>query len=163
MPRPNKGRHLWMHPKTGIFHAREFKNGKAQTVSLRTLDKSEALHRLAIHDLPEKVSKGPDAGCIYVIGWQSDGPVKVGKAQHPVARLGGLQCGCPYKLRLIHHSQTYKANLRTIEAKIHAKLADKRLCGEWFDVSAADAAKAIRAVEWELDVEGLGPDYFKAA
>ncbi len=47
VPRPNKGVCLWMHPKTGIWYARRYLNGKRQIRSTGTGDRDLAEKRLA--------------------------------------------------------------------------------------------------------------------
>ncbi|WP_454760559.1 YlcI/YnfO family protein [Caulobacter segnis] len=85
-----------------------------------------------------------EARAIYVIGGD-DGPLKVGLARSPAARLGRLQTGHPQKLRL-HHVQEVAADLAPfVEAKAHEALEKLRSHGEWFNVSTTEAVSAIEA------------------
>lgn len=153
MPRPNRGHHLWRNPRNGIYHARFFANGKACTSSLGTDDIDEAKKKLANFVPGERRRQSVDFGCIYVIAWSPDGPVKIGKTRSLQMRVFDLQCGCPYKLRVMHHGQRHLSRLSFIETHIHRLLAHKKLQGEWFEISVGEAAKTIRKAEAELDIE----------
>jgi hypothetical protein len=150
LPRPNRGYHLWRLRENGIYYARIFRNSQAYTHSLGTDDFEEAARRLLTFTPPEKARQTIDFGCIYVIAWSPDGPVKIGKARKPDIRLTELQCGCPYKLKVMHHGQRHPSGLATIESRIHASLADKRMHREWFNISVAEATKAIRLAEMSM-------------
>lgn len=65
---------------------------------------------------------------VYFIECGENGPIKIGHAVHPMARLENLQIGCPYELRLIRTL----AGGRYREFRIHTKFKAIRIRGEWF-------------------------------
>ena len=71
---------------------------------------------------------------IYFIRIGVDGPIKVGfTSGDPAKRLHTLQAGCPYDLQLLAIAE---GDLND-ERGIHAKFAESRMRGEWFDPSPA--------------------------
>lgn len=119
--------------------------------------------------LPDK-RRLAEQGFVYVIVSCDDscGPVKIGWALDPAARIRTLQTGTPHQLRLIN----VVPGDRRAEAAIHAQLADDRVRGEWFFgvrtremvlLLEGAAAESVRFVEehgvmpTELDVlEAIG-------
>lgn len=79
---------------------------------------------------------------IYVIGASENGPVKIGQANNPQARCLDLQTGHPQALRVLLERQCNDAT--AVERFAHRMLAIKRLNGEWFDASLAEAAACIK-------------------
>lgn len=64
----------------------------------------------------------------YIIQAGPTGPVKIGRADDPNARLATLQTGQPEELRIIRIVDTpYEC-----EGAFHARFADLRIRGEWF-------------------------------
>lgn len=61
------------------------------------------------------------------------GPIKIGKASNPEKRLLGLQVGCPYPLKFLSKKHTKFAS--RLESDLHKHFGDRRLRGEWFDLS----------------------------
>lgn len=79
-------------------------------------------------------------GCfVYVICRHLDdgfsGPVKVGIAGNPEARVAALQTASPFKIALVAYVRTPSRDIALgLEAAFHHVNAEKRLYGEWFDV-----------------------------
>lgn len=67
-------------------------------------------------------------GYVYFIEAKDSGCVKIGWAKDPQERLGQLQCGCPYELRLLHH----EPGSRLDEGKAHRLYKELWIRGEWF-------------------------------
>ena len=87
---------------------------------------------------------------VYVIG-REQGPVKVGISQNPEKRLGAIQSGCPFRVKVLHKSPA--RDLRhaySHEQIFHEIYAPKRLVGEWFNL---DADLAIEGVETGFQIE----------
>lgn len=83
-------------------------------------------------------------------GWRSfvyvmqcePGPVKIGFSDLPSERIFGVQTGNPYEIQL---EAIVKFNRGAkLESRTHKVLADKRMCGEWFDVTPLEAVAAIQ-------------------
>jgi len=83
-------------------------------------------------------------GIVYVIIERGaiNGPCKIGFTYRLSERLSNLQTGNHRVL------ETYKIvrcdNPQRIERVVHSALADYRIVGEWFAVSALDAIDAVR-------------------
>jgi hypothetical protein len=81
---------------------------------------------------------------LYIIQAECGGPIKVGIAQNPQARVIELQTGNPYPLRVIAEFDE-SANLEKV---IHRQFADFRLSGEWFHESALN--QIIKSIQSAL-------------
>lgn len=78
----------------------------------------------------------PRAGFIYLI--ESGGYHKIGKAVSVPNRLSQLNVQLPTPLTLVHTIAV--SNMSWAENYLHQRYADKRLNGEWFNLSADDVA-----------------------
>jgi hypothetical protein len=81
---------------------------------------------------------------VYAI--QTEGgsrPVKIGISRDPSSRLRGLSGAQPFGIAIVHTSEVKDGLARTIERAAHAILKEKRLSGEWFDVTPEEAVSAI--------------------
>lgn len=85
---------------------------------------------------------------IYVIG-ATDRPLKVGHSLYPDARLDAFRKMTPDRLDLLHLREVRWAERLFAERYAHALLWPRRVQGEWFDVSDAEAILAV-----DLAVEG---------
>jgi hypothetical protein len=78
---------------------------------------------------------------LYAIGWSEQGPLKLGRSSDPQARLSALQTGCPYTLKVLATGHIVRRMYSrhwgglAIERALHRQLKDKRIRGEWFDVT----------------------------
>lgn len=81
---------------------------------------------------------------VYVIGVDTEGPVKIGVTKNNAAtRLADLQMGSAEELHVLH---TVSGVQRDVERKVHSALASARRRGEWFSVSLTEAIDAIELV-----------------
>lgn len=82
---------------------------------------------------------------VYIIEYPKAAAVKIGySASDPAHRLKQLQCGCPHELRLAFHWKLHNSNhARQLEVIAHRELSDRRMLGEWFSCSTAEAIKKI--------------------
>jgi len=71
---------------------------------------------------------GRTGGFVYFIQAGEGGPIKIGWAVDPRARLNELQVGCPEPLRLL----MTLAGDGGLEAQLHRRFARIRPRGEWF-------------------------------
>lgn len=90
---------------------------------------------------------------VYVVDDETGG-CKIGVSAAPYRRLADLQRERDAKLRLIAVCQCPTGRAWTVERQAHRLLADRRLSGEWFDVSAG---QAIEAVSRALAMVEAGP------
>lgn len=79
---------------------------------------------------------------LYVIGCEP-GPKKIGIALDPKRRLNSLRGGSPVDIQLLLSVDTGDRCARDVERAAHAALADKRLRGEWFDISMSEAETIV--------------------
>jgi hypothetical protein len=80
---------------------------------------------------------------VYVVG-SKDRPVKIGRAKNVNCRLVGLQTGSPDELFVLgSHGKMTRDEAIAIERSVHELLKDRRLRGEWFDVTADEAMALI--------------------
>jgi hypothetical protein len=77
---------------------------------------------------------GYHRGFAYVIRAGEDGPIKIGKAMDPEARLAELQTGSWEELRLLHVVPGYGE----MERRFHIRLRAAHIRGEWFGGPAAE-------------------------
>lgn len=75
---------------------------------------------------------------VYFVQGADGGPIKIGIAADPEARLGFLQISSPSKLRI---TRTVEGG-REKERELHGRFSDDRIRGEWFRASDALAAYA---------------------
>lgn len=110
----------------------------------RALDKREAdlrrRERQASNELqkPQKHARKPQPKEGYVYLLHGGGAFKIGKAQDPSKRIRQLEIALPYPVQTVATVPTDDA--RALESKLHKRFKDKRLNGEWFDLSAQDVA-----------------------
>ena len=90
---------------------------------------------------------------IYVIGYDEEGPVKIGISTKPERRLKQLQTGQDKVLRLHHTESTSSGFPKFLEQFVHSQVNHRRLKGEWFDLSVADAIAEVKfaIMTWEDD------------
>lgn len=81
------------------------------------------------------------SGHVYVIEGDH-GAVKVGHSVDPPQRLGTLQTGSPFNLRVVH-SLFVEKDASAVEASARATLSRWNIRGEWFDVTADVAIAAV--------------------
>lgn len=89
----------------------------------------------------------PPLTFIYFIQPVDGGPIKIGRATDPIKRLGELQVGNPYELRITRIVVAPAIQ----EKRLHQLFADARLQGEWFRPYAQLAAIADALAD-----DGLG-------
>jgi hypothetical protein len=76
----------------------------------------------------EKGSMPAGSSYIYFVQALHGGPIKIGRAADPIARLGELQVGNPHRLRVCHLG----IGRPTDELRMHYLFGQLRLVGEWF-------------------------------
>lgn len=91
---------------------------------------------------------------VYFIQAEIGGPVKIGYTSCPVeARLKSLQCGSPFKLRVL--GVLGMANQKE-ERRLHREFEHYRVHGEWFNLDGVDFSfrnlhKILRTPDFEID------------
>jgi hypothetical protein len=96
--------------------------------------------------------KGDREYCIYMIR-ASNGFVKIGMTSNIEERLSRLKVFSPLELKVIFSSSfAKKAMVGIMEAEIHRLYSDRRMTGEWFDLSDEDINR-IRAMLSRIEHE----------
>lgn len=89
--------------------------------------------------------------CVYVLAHQGGRPSKIGHALDIASRVAAIQSGNPVPVETHHLLWTPgKAIAVVIEESVQREFAEQRLLGEWFDVTAADAALAVNSAAARL-------------
>jgi hypothetical protein len=93
----------------------------------------------------DKPQRNKQKGFIYLVkAITPDTHYKIGLSKDPVTRIDNMGIKLPFPIEPIH---TFKTNdMHVIETYLHQKYANKRLNGEWFELSEQDVAD-ICAVE----------------
>ena len=89
-------------------------------------------------------------GFVYVIGAQ-DNPVKIGHANRVETRLSSLQTGNPDELKILGKVVVPWDLAALIEKQTHLVLTPMHRRGEWYNVSAEVALRAIEAVKGAVE------------
>lgn len=102
---------------------------------------------------------------IYVIAPDENGPVKVGISANPYSRLSALQIGSAAELKVFAAFAVPSKEIALwFEGCFHDTQRQRRIRGEWFDLSAPDAAIVIQLhVRWSLERSGLTPEEIERA
>lgn len=90
-----------------------------------------------------------DDGFVYLITFKDSAYkryVKIGVANNVEVRLKTLQTSTPFKLSIM--GAFYCRNKNKVEAALHDVFKDKRMCGEWFDLSDSDIFLIKEKVEF---------------
>lgn len=80
---------------------------------------------------------------VYVMG-NPRGPQKIGIAKNPAARLWAVQSGNHSTISLSFTERLERQAAAKVESHAHWLLRDRRLSGEWFNVTPEKAAEAVR-------------------
>ena len=86
---------------------------------------------------------------VYIVatinaGNELSGPVKVGVAENPTARLSGIQTGNPNKLAIAFSFWTPERGIALqLERSFHAVKSGHCLQGEWFDIEPLAAIQMM--------------------
>lgn len=98
-----------------------------------------------------------DICSVYIIAHAEDGrplagPVKVGIAGSPWARLYELQAGNPRRLFVAaEYSLSSRVEALRVERAVHEILRAARLQGEWFSSSPKEAKAAVESLLEEIE------------
>lgn len=79
----------------------------------------------------EKVNINKTEGYVYLI--HSEHGTKIGKSVRPIQRITQLQTQMPFNFRYIEN--TFVKDYSKTETELHKRFANKRLNGEWFNLS----------------------------
>lgn len=81
---------------------------------------------------------------VYVIGKETEGPIKIGFSANPAKRLKQLQTAQHEELRLFYFQSVPKDIVKMMEQAIHATNRHKKVKGEWFNLTVDDAIVEVR-------------------
>ena len=80
---------------------------------------------------------------VYVMECADAECIKIGIAKDVGKRLALLQCGNPLKIRAVYCRKFEPRRASQVERAAHRRFKDRRVSGEWFRASAADAKDFI--------------------
>ena len=126
-------------PSPGIIHE-HFRDQRGLNEALRDLARTDHEFETLADIIPEPVPRArptsfaPRDGYVYLIRWEER--YKVGRSDDPSRALKEIRAQLPSSASIVHTIKT--DDPVGIEAYWHRRFADKRLRGEWFDLSLAD-------------------------
>lgn len=82
------------------------------------------------------------ASGVYILG-PIEGPVKIGRAKDPTARLNALQTGSAERRHLWAFVRLPRVAGIELERRMHEELRDRRVRGEWFNITAFEAMREL--------------------
>lgn len=82
-------------------------------------------------------------GYVYVIGFEEADIVKIGSALAPDTRLGELQVGCPFELKILGLVSIHSGSPVLVEKAAHRLAKPAWIRGEWFELPVDDAIATI--------------------
>jgi hypothetical protein len=97
--------------------------------------------------------KAREAYCLYTVAHDANGPVKIASSGDPIQRLANLQGGNPQPLSLwfmLWSRSCGKLEIERIEQAVRLHFFDKKVLGDWFDISPEAAEREIRATSRKL-------------
>jgi len=100
----------------------------------------------------EQVEDKATNGYVYLVHCVGTDLYKIGRSKVDYyARLSSLQTGCPYELSMIHavHCDAYGK----LERLLHHTFKDKRVRGEWFELSDSDKKSALSLMQREEQMQ----------
>lgn len=83
---------------------------------------------------------------VYLIGPEDASPLKIGIAEDVTKRLCSLQIGNWQQLKVHHTVSVVATSAASVERHMHRELKDRRLRGEWFDVTLDEAKAKLESV-----------------
>jgi len=111
-------------------------------------------YELAISELgavaSEKIADNSESRFIYGIQIVGEQPIKVGIARNLRKRIDMLQVGHYKKYVIVFAALT--TDFYRIEKELHLLFADKRIGGEWFNITASDLAYEFNDITWERKI-----------
>lgn len=98
-----------------------------------------------------KIPTSKDKNCLYIIA--NGNRCKIGITDNIFRRFNTIQAQSPYKLKLIlisFNSYHKRKCIFNLEKRLHLLFKDKRVHGEWFELSDFEMEN-IMAIVWEID------------
>jgi hypothetical protein len=82
-------------------------------------------------------------GIVYFFKHVGIDPIKIGYTtkESPIERFNQLATYAPYGCEIVGFVQV--ENAKKTESSLHLKYSNKRLCGEWFDITIQEAQKEL--------------------
>lgn len=111
-----------------------------------------------------KVYRGMEYSAVYVVGPTEGRPVKIGMTADPEHRFTNLQHGAWVELRRFYTAWFVGKPLSMrVEAEAHRILddAERRIRGEWFDVTAEFGEKTILVAARNLGLDVLDEEEYE--
>jgi hypothetical protein len=92
-------------------------------------------------------------GCIYFFKHVGLDPIKIGFTtnESPIERFKQFGTYAPYGSEIVGFAQV--ENAKKTETDLHVKYSNKRLVGEWFDITIQEAEKELRVLRSKTEIE----------
>lgn len=100
-------------------------------------------------------------GCVYFFKHEKLSPIKIGYTNKdtPKKRYESFKTYCPYNALIVGFIKT--KNAKELEYFLHEKFKDKRLKGEWFDISVDDVENCINLYSSDDFINSRNEFYLK--
>ena len=92
-----------------------------------------------------------EGGYIYLIQLGETDHYKIGITRHMDKRLSQLRSKCPIPLKVLYF--WWGHDYRSVENFLHKRFADKRVKGEWFQLTSADLLTIVGLLGDSYDIE----------
>ncbi len=110
----------------------------------------ESVFDVSIEDAESDGTWRRERRCVYLI--RCAHAYKIGFARDVARRLEALAISCPIPMSLVYAVETNR--FRQLERHLHKRFADRRIRGEWFELTSAD----LKVVRCALFAEELSDD-----
>lgn len=104
-------------------------------------------HRKRVREMDGQKKVNPGYLYLLVCG---NGLHKIGVSAHPKTRLSAFKNSIPFNKKDIRYEHLLKVgDMLAIESSLHKKYADKRVAGEWFNLTPEDVSyiKSLKGAE----------------
>lgn len=88
------------------------------------------------------VARLPAQAYVYVLG-AVDSPQKIGISRDPYRRAGEFKTGSHQELVVSFKTPLLRSEAYEVERLVHHRLSERRVRGEWFDVTPEEAAREV--------------------
>ena len=125
---------------------RHYKNRAYYALHRDAVKARTAANKRAMRDVVTPINVKPlaqrdDAGFVYVVKCAE--LYKIGATKNATQRIARFETAYPHDLRVVRVAQV--PNMAHIEKTLHARFAEKRVKGEWFNLNSSDL-RAIAGV-----------------
>lgn len=113
------------------------------------LHRDEVKARVAANKRAKRLANDRAAGYVYVV--RCADLYKIGATRNATQRISRFETAYPHDLRVIRVAHV--ANMTRTEKSLHTRFREKRVKGEWFDLSVSDLRVIARLLPSKIEVK----------